>query len=885
MKKEDISLQIRKNFESAGLRIAEDGLTVQPDPYDGWWIVVVSTDFEGKSRNERKEIALNGLEKLHIEWLELLTPEERETAGTLPGDVELDDLPLWPEALARGSLFEPGKEAVRFISDIDEDIEPPVIATFYSLRGGVGRSTSLAYTAHILASKGQKVLCVDMDLEAPGITALFGKEKEIQEDTGLVPLLIAVDQGETPDIAKHLVRISETYDLYCLPAGRTGANYARQLRFIDPESWYREERNPLRELLDRLRSDLPFTPDVILLDARTGITQMSGPLLFDLSDISIIVFFPHPQARTGTGALVKALLAAKTRREINGKAFTPEIRFLVSPVPSSKAPEVIQRYEHRALDWISDWMTVVKNASSEDDGMEIIETDITHFVPYRETVATSDQILIDEDIWRYYRPVAEWIEGFIEIPGEKDIDASLSDKKTEILKHFNFSTGTAERQEDFLNTFVETDLVKKALSSELPLVIGRKGTGKTAIFRRLSECENGKVFIITSPSALGANNPFFLSVEGFKAIEGSLEEAGADWRNFWTIYTCLISYFLLNDGAGAPLPSTTTDFNDLLNTRPSNEGKLVDLIESFMRVPRYGLAANQWLSQLDEIVNPGTLLLFDGLDTGFGSTGTDRRRRNAALEGLFTFMTDSGSRLKHFKFKVLLREDIWKSLKFENKSHLFGRSLSLKWGDQTAFFKVVIKQAIRNNFYKELIKSIQLPVEQSVEHWADQQVITAWNLLVGERMKGGKTAFTRNWVWKRLADGKDDHSPRYLLQLLHQAVLWEQEEFGRNPYQRSIIRPRALEKVLPEVSVQALGALRDEEFPELEDLMNILTRIGRTPVYASELRDLEASTDLINLAMDVGLLCIYEGSEENVERYKVPEIYRYALKMGRKGQK
>ncbi|MBK9032247.1 MAG: P-loop NTPase [Myxococcales bacterium] len=66
-----------------------------------------------------------------------------------------------------------------FPSELDDDLALPIVATFYSLRGGVGRSTALAYTAHILASRGKRVVCVDLDLEAPGLAALFGREDEV----------------------------------------------------------------------------------------------------------------------------------------------------------------------------------------------------------------------------------------------------------------------------------------------------------------------------------------------------------------------------------------------------------------------------------------------------------------------------------------------------------------------------------------------------------------------------------------------------------------------------------------------------------------------------------------------------------------------------------
>ncbi len=879
MKKEDISSQIKQNFTAAGWQIADDGLRIQEDPYSGWWIVVVSPDFEEKSRKERKENALAGLDNIQIEWLELLTPRELELAGTLPGDIEVENLPLWPEALARGSLLESGEESIQFISDIDEDIEPPVIATFYSLRGGVGRSTALAYTAHILAAAGRKVICVDMDLEAPGITALFGKEDDVLDEMGLVHLLMEIDQGGEPDIANHLLRISDSYDLYCLPAGKADANYARQLRFIDPESWYREERNPLHELFDRLHKKLPFTPDVILLDARTGITQLSGPLMFDLSDISIIVFFPHPQAETGTNVLVKALLAAKTRRKINEQTFTPEIRFLVSPIPSSRAPEVAQRYKKRAFKWISDWISLWKDNPRVN--VDFLESDITHFISYREVIATSDEILTDEDIWRNYRQLAEWVERFLPAAGETNIPANLPSQKSNILDHFRFSTGMAERQHDLLDTFVETDIVRKALSPEMPLVLGRKGTGKTAVFRRLTEDKSIDGIIITSPEYLSARHKLFLDANGFKAVEAILNETGSEWREFWTIYICLVTYYsLLDKKTGPPKPQENA-MAGLLASKPSAQSKVIDLIEKFIQVPKSGLIAGDWLFQLDGSTELNTMLLFDGLDTGFGASDKERERRDIALEGLFAFLTGSGNRLKHFKFKIMLREDIWRYLKFENKSHFYGRSIQLRWADQISFFKVIIKQAIRNEYFRGIMEKTKTSLE--VDNWGEEEVISAWNLLVGERMRGGKTAFTRNWVWNRLADGNDDHSPRYLLQLLHEAVEWEKREQKRSSYDRSIIRPRGLIEVLPTVSERALAALRDEEFPELSPLMKALTQIGQAPVDASA-PALESVQDVINLGMDVGLLGIYEGSEEKVERYKVPEIFRYALKMTRKGQ-
>ena len=47
------------------------------------------------------------------------------------------------------------------------------IVTFYSYKGGTGRTMALANVAWILASSGLKVLVVDWDLESPGLHRYF----------------------------------------------------------------------------------------------------------------------------------------------------------------------------------------------------------------------------------------------------------------------------------------------------------------------------------------------------------------------------------------------------------------------------------------------------------------------------------------------------------------------------------------------------------------------------------------------------------------------------------------------------------------------------------------------------------------------------------------
>jgi MinD-like ATPase involved in chromosome partitioning or flagellar assembly len=50
---------------------------------------------------------------------------------------------------------------------------PGSVITFYSFKGGVGRSMALANVAVLLARASNRVLCIDWDLEAPGLDRYF----------------------------------------------------------------------------------------------------------------------------------------------------------------------------------------------------------------------------------------------------------------------------------------------------------------------------------------------------------------------------------------------------------------------------------------------------------------------------------------------------------------------------------------------------------------------------------------------------------------------------------------------------------------------------------------------------------------------------------------
>src|SRR5213594_550464 len=119
------------------------------------------------------------------------------------------------------------------------------ITTFYSFKGGVGRTQALVNVGVELAKRGRRVLLVDFDLEAPGIdTYPLPKPKE-----GPVGLVEFVSEymltGEAPDASRYIYECRSAGEqggrLWVMPSGLQDESYARRLSEIDWRSLYSEK--------------------------------------------------------------------------------------------------------------------------------------------------------------------------------------------------------------------------------------------------------------------------------------------------------------------------------------------------------------------------------------------------------------------------------------------------------------------------------------------------------------------------------------------------------------------------------------------------------------------------------------------------------------------
>lgn len=186
------------------------------------------------------------------------------------------------------------------------------IVTFYSYKGGVGRSFALANIGATLAQWGYRVLCVDWDLEAPGLDQYFAQWIE-PTSRGLIDIVEACSQGRDPRWSSVVspVRIEGLRGTLGVvtAGGRAARNYATRVQDIDWNRLY--EKKAFGAFLERLREQWKATYDFVLIDSRTGISDVAGITSIHLPDLLAVVVTPNAQSLSGVARVAAAAMQGR----------------------------------------------------------------------------------------------------------------------------------------------------------------------------------------------------------------------------------------------------------------------------------------------------------------------------------------------------------------------------------------------------------------------------------------------------------------------------------------------------------------------------------------------------------------------------------------------
>lgn len=203
--------------------------------------------------------------------------------------------------------------------------------TFYSFKGGVGRTMALVNVAYQLAAQGRSVMMIDFDLEAPGLDT-FLKPYGARPHRGVVDFVADYrSTGRAPDVSDYVYQVGAgtTPKLWYMPAGHREEKYGERLHSIDWRKLYEEEEGFL--LFEDLKAQCAnnFQPDYLLLDSRTGHTDVGGICTRQLPDAVTILFRLDQQNLDGLESIVQGI-----RNEANGpREKSIKLHFVPSSVP------------------------------------------------------------------------------------------------------------------------------------------------------------------------------------------------------------------------------------------------------------------------------------------------------------------------------------------------------------------------------------------------------------------------------------------------------------------------------------------------------------------------------------------------------------------------
>lgn len=266
------------------------------------------------------------------------------------------------------------------------------VITFYSYKGGAGRSMALVNTACLLSQEqfgGKRVLMVDWDLEAPGLHLFFHNRVRLsatnpdqhnellEQHPGLIDLFqelyqavkaqhesVAEVEGSEQtraqaetlvarlDLDTYILR-TEDNKLDLLKAGCFDGDYSARVNTFGWEQLYNRSPWLFRAFAERLAADY----DYVLIDSRTGRTDISNICTMLMPERLVVVFTPTRQSLAG----IQNLVLQATNYRKNWYA-------LVDVDDSPESELLVEAYDERPL-------VILPLPSRIDDSEKVLRED------------------------------------------------------------------------------------------------------------------------------------------------------------------------------------------------------------------------------------------------------------------------------------------------------------------------------------------------------------------------------------------------------------------------------------------------------------------------------------------------------------------------------
>ena len=447
----------------------------------------------------------------------------------------------------------------------------------------------------------------------------------------------------------------------------------------------------------------------------------------------------------------------------------------------------------------------------------------------------------------------------------------------------------------------------RALDPNVALVVGPRGSGKTALFKAFSSDDPNLV------RAVAAQMP--------KLPAPHVQPGASEWQ--WVAAYPAARHFP-DTQALANCARSDEDakkiWHALLVRRLAGElaggrrEKLKPILEPMAAELReilvaYDAPETNPTAALDELeqslqqADRGIFVGYDELDT---LGGFDWALMARMVRGLVAFWSDYSRRWQRIRAKIFLRSDLFRrhaGMGTADFAKLAATRAELRWSDAALLGMLVKRIANRSEGLAEYCKGGRIKYERNhvlglmprIERPED--AFPLLHRLAGEFMGAGrKKGYVRNWILAHLRDGSGEISPRSLVRLIEQAA-------GKDAANQSVptprlIHPTALRQALDDVSSSHVTQGISSEWPWLEGVRARLAKDRLVPwkrkrIVALLDADWDGSwgssdrairppadrpADLLDYLIEIGVF-----RRRSDDRIDAPNLYLSGLGLRRKG--
>lgn len=742
----------------------------------------------------------------------------------------------------------------------------PVVA-FHSYKGGVGRTLSLlafvkAWSAVKDINNTKKLLIVDADIEAPGITWLTtGQEEaafsfldllEITQEKENVDEIIELVVDKVSELTIKIETEKSIVGHIVLPTYR----YIEQLldMYSSPESLALSynKKYILAEVLSKLGEKV--NADFVLVDLRAGLSEFSAPLLFDPRVKKFLVTSTSYQSVKGTEILLQQLNKGLS---LNGETQIPEI-FLTMVRENIDTSDIVSE------------LVAVYDKYITDDNIAIMDDIVTELPFASELVHLESlpKIMKSLNGRDFYYNILEIVQNSYSVSNNPSRNNETLTRE-EIIHHIHTSAKyqiTAEGNGALKVLMTESiqNLIKKYKNSVPNTVImGAKGSGKTFLYREILRNKLWEKF------AAGANEKNKDEADGtaMSVLAVPLLASG-NVGGFYEILENAIQNYNKYALRGKIKNSVYLDNRDSLLKSVKKEYDQLEWKDIWEKMILNSLGNKyQSIEDLEEDLEKNGLkivFLIDGLEEIFSHTITSDTEKNAIVALCRDMINDIKIKYRNLGLMVFLRKDMARdsiTVNFEQFNSLYN-SVELQWSSTEALRLVVwmVSQAVPD-FYQE-----EVAIEMAPREVIDRALHKLWGIKLGKSTSN--EANSSRWILAALSDFNGQLQARDIIRFLEKSTV----TVGKSIYDDRYLMPSEIKNAVSGCSYDKISEIRQE----IKVLGPIFDRLENAPI---EKKTLPFYTETFNFTQAEEKVMKQEGylRIEN-DKYYLPEIIRHALK-------